>query len=65
MVIFPQRVRDTCPSSSRLGSSPAGGEKENLWRREVKKRNNSMRASGSPRHTRLPENNNNNNNNTR
>ena len=41
--------------NSRLGCSPLGAEKENLWRREVKKRNNSILASCSPRHTRLPE----------
>ena len=40
---------------SRLGCSPGGAEKENLWRREVKKRNNSILASCSPRHTRFPE----------
>ena len=40
---------------SRLGFSPGGAEKENLWRREVKKRNNSILASCSPRHTRFPE----------
>ena len=40
---------------SRLGCSPSAMEKENLWRREVKKRNSSILASCSPRHTRFPE----------
>lgn len=41
--------------NSRVGCSPAGMEKENLWRREVKKRNNSILASCSPIHTRFPK----------
>lgn len=41
--------------NSRVGCSPAGMEKENLWRREVKKTNNSILASCSPRHTRFPK----------
>lgn len=41
---------------SRVGCSPAGAEKENLWRRPVKKRNNSILASCSPRQTRFPGN---------
>lgn len=41
--------------NSRLGCSPSDIDKENLWRREVKKRNNSILASCSPRHTRFPE----------
>lgn len=39
---------------SRLGISPGTGDKVKRWRRAVKKRNSSILARFSPRHTRLP-----------